>query len=163
MLATVMTVISLAVSATGCGSGVVPVQAGAAEETQLHQVTPYLIFPGTCREALAFYEHCFGGEVVKINTFAESSLDVPDWYGHRIFNSEFRSDHVRLMASDDMPGQEVTVGSNVALFVVFDDRAMLDAVFGKLSEGGNVLFPIDNGFGMLVDRYGIRWMLETRK
>ncbi len=65
------------------------------------------------------------------------------------------------MASDDLPNNEVTIGSNFALFVTFSDKTEQERVFNKLSEGGKVLFPIKNNFGMLIDKYRIQWMLAS--
>ena len=129
-----------------------------------NKLKPYLIFPGTCKEALNFYKDCFGGEIAMMQTFADSPVNVPAEFKQRIFNSEFRAGNVHFMASDDLPGNTVTVGSNFALFVTFSDRAEEEKVFNKLSEGGKVLFPIgENSFGMLVDKFNIQWMMETHE
>ena len=128
----------------------------------IKQVKPYLMFPGTCRQALEFYKNCFNGEIVLIQTFEESSIEVPEEFKNRIFNSEFRADNLCFMASDDLPGNEVKIGSNFALFVIFSDKIEKEKVFNKLSEGGKVLFPMEKNFGMLVDKFGIQWMLESQ-
>lgn len=127
----------------------------------MKRLKPYLIFSGHCREALEFYKECFDGEIVMVQTFADSPVDVPREHGQRIFNSEFRAGEIDFMASDDMPGREVTPGRNFALFVSFPEPEEQKRVFGELSQGGEVLFPIEKGFGMLVDRFGIQWMLES--
>ena len=125
----------------------------------MKQVKPFVMFHGTCREALEFYSGCFGGEITMLKTFAESPIDVPDEHKDRIYNAAFQAEGIQFMASDDLPGNEVTVGSNFALFVTFSDLDEQKAVFEKLSDGGTVLFPLANNFGMLVDKYQIQWML----
>ena len=125
----------------------------------MKQVIPYLMFSGNCREALMFYKACLNGEITSIQTVGESPLDVPEGNQDRIFDSEFRADNIRFKASDDMPGNEVAVGTNFALFVTFSDHAEQKNVFDKLAEGGQVLFPLENNFGMLVDKYRVQWML----
>ena len=125
----------------------------------MKQAIPYLMFSGNCREALTFYAECLGGEITSLQTVGESPLDVPDSMTDRIFDSEFRADKLRFKASDDMPGHEVAVGSNFALFVTFSDRAEQKQVFDNLAKGGHVQFPLDNNFGMLVDKFRIQWML----
>lgn len=127
----------------------------------MKQLKPYLMFPGTCREALTFYKEILNGEIVMMQTFGESPIEVSDENKERIFNSLFRADAVEFMASDDLPGNEVTVGSNFALFVTFSDKAEQKRVFDKLAEGGSVQFPLENDFGMLVDKYRIQWMLSA--
>ena len=125
----------------------------------MKQAIPYLMFSGNCREALEFYETCLGGKITKIQTVGESPIGGADEHQDRIFDSEFVSDNIRLKASDDMPGHEVTKGSNFAIFVTFSDHDEQKKVFEKLSEGGQVQFPLENNFGMLVDKYQIQWML----
>ena len=122
-------------------------------------LNPYLMFSGNCREALTFYQECLGGEITSIQTYAESPLGVPDEHGHRIFNAVFRADDLLLRASDDMPSHPVTRGSNFALFVAFSDKEEQERSFAALSTGGKISFPLANGFGMLTDKFGIRWML----
>ncbi len=29
----------------------------------------------------------------------------------------------------------------------------------KLSDGGKILFPLDDNFGMLKDKYGVQWIV----
>ena len=128
----------------------------------MKSLNPYVMFSGNCREALTFYKECLDGEIVSMQTFAESPIPVPDDAKDRIFNSEFRAGDAFFMASDDLPSHQVTKGTNVALFVAFSDSAEQESVFGKLSDGGKVLFPLANGFGMLADKYGIQWMLARK-
>lgn len=125
----------------------------------MKQAIPYLMFSGNCREALMFYKACLGGEITSLRTVAEAPFDVPPGMEDRIFDSEFSAGNVRFKASDDMPGNEVDVGSNFAIFVTFSDHDEQKKVFEKLAEGGQVQFPLQDNFGMLVDKYRIQWML----
>ncbi len=123
------------------------------------RLIPYVVFPGTCKEAIEFYKDILGGEITILQTFGESPIDVPPESQDSIFNSELRAGDFVLKASDHIPGHEVTIGSNISLFTVFPDQDTQEEVFGKLSEGGKVLFPLEGNFGMLVDKYGVQWML----
>jgi PhnB protein len=133
---------------------------GEADASVQKRVVPYLIFSGECREALAFYADCLEGEVVNLTTFSESGVDVEDKYGGRIFNSELRADGIRIMASDNLPGDELKQGNNFALFLIVPSEPGLERLFARLSSGGSVIFPLEGEFGMVEDRYGVRWMLE---
>ncbi len=123
-------------------------------------LTPYLIFPGTCQEAMSFYRDVFDGAITIMDTFGDSPVLVPDESASRIFNSEMKSGDICLKASDDLPGHPVARGGNVCLHVVFADESTKIRVFEAFAEGGKVLFPLDDNFGMLEDKYGIRWMVE---
>lgn len=126
----------------------------------MKKLNPYIMFSGTCEKALAFYKKCLGGDIVSKQTFADSPVDAPDEYKHKIFNSEFRADDIHFMASDTLPGYDIVVGSNVALFLTFSIDEEQEKAFAQLSEGGKIIFPLENKFGMLVDKYGIQWMLS---
>ncbi|MEM7333924.1 MAG: VOC family protein [Chloroflexota bacterium] len=125
----------------------------------MKEVIPYLMFSGSCHEALNFYKSCLNGEIVSLQTVGDSPLDVPAEFQDRIFDSEFRAEGVRFKASDDMPGQEVVKGGNFAMFVTFSDQQEQKRVFDELSNGGQVQFPLENNFGMLIDKYQVQWML----
>ncbi|WP_420629302.1 VOC family protein [Candidatus Leptofilum sp.] len=120
---------------------------------------PYLMFSGNCHEALQFYESCLDGKITSLRTVAEAPFDVPPGMEERIFDSEFKAGSVHFKASDDMPGNEVTVGSNFALFIGSPDADERQRAFEKLSEDGQVLFPLDNNFGMVTDKFNIQWMI----
>lgn len=125
---------------------------------------PYIIFSGNCEEALNFYKESLNGEVTKIQRYAESpmfsnSSDISDADKQRIFDSEFNAEGLVFKASDDLPNHPVSQGSNVCLFLHFSDNSELEKVFKSFSEEGQVLFPLNNNFGMLVDKFSIRWML----
>lgn len=124
----------------------------------MKQLNPYLMFSGNCREAMEFYASCLDGEVTKMQTVGESPLDVPEPFQDRIFDAHLEADGIMIRASDDQPGNEVAKGGNFALFVSFSDSAEQQQVFNKLLEGGQVQFPLANGFGMLVDKYQVQWM-----
>ena len=125
----------------------------------MNSLVPYLIFSGTCRDAMERYRDILGGEIVIMQTYGESPIPATDGDADRIFNSELRAGNICIKASDDLPSHPVTAGSNVCLFVDFPDEETKSKAFDGLAEGGKVLFPISENFGMLEDRFGIRWMV----
>jgi len=72
-----------------------------------------------------------------------------------------------LMGSDAPPEHyEQTKGFSVSLSI--DDPAQAEHVFNALAEKGTVKMPFQRtfwavGFGMLVDRFGIPWMINCEK
>ena len=125
----------------------------------MESLSPYVVFPGTCKEALTFYQASLGGEITSMMTFADSPIDVPPDCADRIYNAELRAGSVVLKASDDLPTHPVDQGTNISLFLTFATRGARDEAFGTLAEGGKTLFPPEGEFGMLEDRFGVRWML----
>jgi predicted 3-demethylubiquinone-9 3-methyltransferase (glyoxalase superfamily) len=60
---------------------------------------------------------------------------------------------------------DFTFTSAISLCVECDSEAELEATFGRLSDGGRVLMPVDNygfgaRFGWLTDRFGVSWQLN---
>ena len=103
------------------------------------------------------------GQISSLRTVAEAPFPVPPGMEERIFDAEFRAGAVHFKASDDMPGNEVAVGSNFALFIGSPDAAERQRVFARLADGGQVSFPLDDNFGMVTDKFNIQWMIARQK
>lgn len=123
---------------------------------------PYIVFSGDCRTALEFYENIFEGKIVSMTTFENSPITVAGENKNRIFDSEFESGGIHFKASDDLPDHSVNRGTNFSLFVSFSDKTERKDIFNALSQDGQILFPLDDNFGMVKDKFGIQWMLVMK-
>ena len=127
------------------------------------RLNPYISFPGTAREAMEHYRDVFGGELT-VSTFGEFGGEAPNPDG--VMHAMLTADNgFTLMASDLPPGMEHQPGSNVAVSLSGDDADKLRGYWEKLSDGGNVMMPLEkqmwgDEFGMCTDRYGIPWMVN---
>ncbi len=122
----------------------------------------YLGFPGNCEEALNFYCTCFGGEIKTIR-YLEEEPDHDFLKEGDVLHAEFEAENIYFMASDGLSEEEV-LGGTVTLSLECTDSEEQDEIFKSLSEGGEVTMPLQDTFwgarfGMLTDRFGIRWML----
>lgn len=126
-------------------------------------VEPFLIFPGTCRDALDFYAEALGGKITHIQTVGDSPLAAAPEHADRVFNAIFAADGLRLRASDGEPGRDPVVGQNFAMFVVCPNEGRQERIFSTLADGGRVLFPLRDGFGMVVDRFAVQWMIDIER
>jgi PhnB protein len=124
------------------------------------QLANYLFFDGQCKAAFTFYEHCLRG---KLDTLMPADK-APD----RIIHAHLSIGDQVLMGSDWMADRpfEPPQGFSVSLGV--DTLAEAERVFNALAEGGRVQMPLaptffSPGFGMLVDRFGIPWMVNCTK
>ena len=128
------------------------------------QLNPYLKFNGNCREAMAFYQQCFGGELT-MTVVGESPMAeyMPKEAQSNILHSELSIDKLRLFASDMMDG-EPRPGNNTALCFNGTTQDVTEA-FTKFSEGGKVDHPLEKTyfgmFGDLTDKFGISWMFQS--
>ena len=125
----------------------------------MNTIIPYIAFPGNCREAMTFYAKVLNGEVTSMQFFRDAPMEVPKALENRIFNAEVKAGNITIKASDDLPTHPVSQGSNMSLYVVFENETEKIAAFNGLSEAGQVLFPITENFGMLKDKFGIQWMM----
>ena len=130
------------------------------------QLNAYLTFNGQCEAAFKFYEKCFGGKIVFMQTHGESPMagQVPPDWRDKIIHATLHVGGAVLMGSDAPPPRyEKPQGIAVSLRV--SDPADADRMFNALAENGTVQMPIQKTFwsvrfGMLVDRFGIPWMVN---
>ena len=131
---------------------------------------PYLNFPGCAEEAFNFYRSVFGGEFMSVFRFKDlpmPGLVLPREAEDKLMHIALPVGGEILMASDGLEsmGQKVVSGNSVALSVHPDTKAEADRLFAALAAGGTVEMPIADQvwgdyYGSLVDRYGIRWMVN---
>ena len=130
----------------------------------MKDITPYLTFDGTCREAMTFYQHCLGGELSTM-PFSEQMPDLPPGSEGRTMHAYLKSGPVVVMASDSMPGTALTLGDNFSININCESLDEIERLFAALGEGGRVTMPLGDTFwnarfGMLRDRFGVNWMLN---
>lgn len=126
---------------------------------------PYLFFNGNCREAMSFYKECFGGEL-QLMTYSDAPTEFHNTAANKneIMHSFLKNDSLTLMASD-WPNREAKPGNNIHINIDCETKSEIETLFKKLSEAGKVVQPLGDTFwgahfGMLVDKFGIHWMLN---
>ncbi len=129
----------------------------------------YLLFNGRCEAAFKFYEQCLGGRIVMMQTHGDSPMAEhvsPEW-GDKIIHARLILGDNVLMGSDTPPDHySQPQGFSVALHAA--DTAEAERAFNALAENGTVQMPIQetfwaHRFGMLVDQFGIPWMVNHEK
>ncbi len=126
---------------------------------------PYLNFRGETRAAMEFYREVFGGEL-SITTFKEFQASQDPSEDDLVMHSQLDApDGIVLLAADVPGSMEFRPGNNVSLSLIGDDEDALRGYFDKLADGGSVVVPLEpapwgDTFGMCVDRFGIRWLVN---
>lgn len=137
-------------------------------------VNIHIAFNGNCEEAFNFYKSIFGGEfsMVSRNTDIPEGVPSPTSPGEadKILHIALPiGEHNQLMGCD-MPqafGKADRPNSyNVSIHT--DSKEQTEKYYNALLEGGKVNMPLDNTFwgsyfGMVVDKYGIQWMVSYDK
>jgi PhnB protein len=134
------------------------------------QFDPYLFFDGNCAEAMRFYEKALGGKIEMMMTHGQSPMaaDVSKANADRIMHASLALDGQVLMASDGMAGEPHPGFHGFSLSMTYPKVADAKRIFDALAAGGKVVMaPADTfwveSFGMLVDRYGVSWMISGGK
>ena len=130
-------------------------------------ITPYLGFQGTCEEAFKLYEKVLNGKITFKMTYGESPMadQMPPDHRNRIMHISLQVGDETISGSDAPPQHySKPEGFNVAISL--KDAAEGERIFKELSAGGQVQMPFQKtfwspGFGMLVDRYDIPWMVNV--
>jgi PhnB protein len=133
------------------------------------RLNPCLTFNGQCEAAFKFYEQCLGGRIVTMMPHAGSPIEehVPPEWRSKILHASLIVGDQELMGSDAPPDRyEEPKGFSVSLHVKVPADA--ERVFHALAEGGTVKMPLQQTFwtvrfGMLVDRFGIPWMVNCEQ
>jgi len=129
-------------------------------------VEPYLFIDGRCEEALEFYKKAIGAEVTALIRFKDSP-DPTMVYGgadpNKILHAVFRVGETTIMTSDGR-NQGKPSFQGFALSIAVKTEAETKKLFDALAQGGRVEMPLTKtffspSFGMVVDRFGIMWMI----
>ena len=130
------------------------------------RLNPYLNFPGTCREAFAFYAECLNADIVFQLTMGGSPMadEVPPESHDNICHVCLQGDGIELMGSD-CPPEFFEKAQGTTLSVQADSVAQAETLFAALAEGGEIKMPMEETpwaerFGMCNDRFGIPWMVN---
>ena len=133
------------------------------------QLNPYLTFNGQCEAAFKFYERCLGGKIVAMMTHVGTPAEqhVPAEWLNKIMHARLTVNDEVLMGSDAPPDRyQQPKGISVSLQI--KNAADAERTFHALAENGTIQMPIQETFwaarfGMLVDQFGIPWMINCEK
>lgn len=132
------------------------------------QTIPTIYFPGLCAEAISFYRDVLHADVLfQLTAIPDSPPQFlePGSPG-KIIRAGLRiGDTVVYFSEGHHPDQApVFAGFSMNLYVDSADEAA--RILQALGEGGDVRVPLRatawaDGFGAVIDRYGLHWMIET--
>lgn len=132
-------------------------------------INTYLHFSGNCKEVFDFYRSVFGGDFSMVMYYKDAPSADP--------NHQFDPNHLMHISlpigrgtsvmGSDRPAMygEAVHGNAYHISVDADSLDEAKHIFNGLSAGGQVMMPFEKAFwgahfGMLVDKYGIQWMVS---
>jgi PhnB protein len=127
---------------------------------------PHLTFNGQCEMAFKFYEKCLGGTIVMMLPYGDSPMadQAPSGWHDKVLHATFAlGDQILTGGDEPSASYQKPQGFSILLNIAAADEA--DRVFEMLAENGVVHNPVQETFwaqrfGMLVDRFGIPWMIN---
>lgn len=130
-------------------------------------LNPYVLFNGTCEEALKFYEQTLGAKIEMLlrTEGSPAEKDMPPDWGDKIMHARVKIGDTVVMASDAPPGHyEKPTGFSLSISV--DNTEEGEKIFNALAENGTTRMPFQatfwaKGFGMCTDRFGVPWMVDV--
>lgn len=129
-------------------------------------LNPYLSFRTEARAAMEFYQSVLGGEL-DISVFGDfpDMVQNPDQHNLVMHAQLTTPDGLVLMASDTPDGMPYEKPQGISVSLSGNTQEETQRVWDGLAEGGTITMPLDvppwgGTFGMLVDRFGIAWMLH---
>ncbi|QOR70384.1 VOC family protein [Ruania alkalisoli] len=129
-------------------------------------LNPYLNFRGQAREAMEFYASVLGGTPT-FSTFGEFGMNQDPAEADQVMHSMLQTPGGMTLMAADVPAQmEYQPGTNVHISLSGDDVDELRGYFDGLAAGGTVVEPFvaapwGDTFGMLIDPFGIRWLVNA--
>jgi PhnB protein len=131
------------------------------------ELAPYLNFNGQCAAAFKLYEQVLGGRIVEMHKHGDTPAKdfvPPEWHD-KIMHVRMVVGSFALMGSDSPPAHYAAPqGTFVSITVPSASEG--ERIFRAFADGGTVTMPFEKtfwspGFGMVVDRFGTPWMVNT--
>ena len=124
--------------------------------------TPFLMFEGKAQAAMDLYVATFpDSRIVRATRYAEGEPGPVGTIKVAVFALCGRE----FMCSDSPAKHNFSFTPANSIFIACNTADELDKAFGILSEGGQVLMPLNaygfsKRFGWLNDRFGVSWQLN---
>lgn len=137
--------------------------------THNQKIVPHLWYDREAREAAQFYVSIFPHSAVRsVSTLHDTPSGDTDIVSFELWGFKFMAISAEPLFKFN-PSISFMVNFDPLLFAPSpspekDAREKLDEVWGRLSEGGTVLMPIDTypfsqRYGWIQDKYGLSWQL----
>jgi len=128
----------------------------------MQKMTPFFMFEGQAEQAINFYTSVFkNSSIVSLTRYAENEDGVKD----SVKLATFILNGQEFMAIDSYVNHAFAFTPAISIFVQCETREEIDALYAKLSQGGQVYMPLDHygfsqRFGWVGDPFGITWQLN---
>ncbi len=127
----------------------------------MKKVLPFLMFEGNAEAAMKAYTSVIEDSEIKSITRYGANEPGPEG---TVKQAVFSLKGQEIMCIDSFVKHAFTFTPSFSLFITCDTEEEVDRVYGRLSEGGEVLmplgeYPFSRKFGWIVDKFGVSWQL----
>lgn len=129
------------------------------------KIHPHLCFNGQCEEAFNEYQRILGGTINMMMRYSESPLaqDVPADWQNRVIHASLKLGEFELAGADLLAYKKP---QGFYTILNFSEKSEAEKVFNSLARGGEIEMPFAEtfwsaGFGVLRDRFGIPWEINS--
>ena len=142
----------------------------ANEKSMKAKLNLYLTFDGNTEKAFELYRSVLGGEFTSLQRFGDTphGEHMGETDKKKIMHLTLQMPNgTLLMGNDHLEGMGApyVAGNNFSVSLHPETVEESDRLFKGLSAGGQVLVPLDRVFwgayfGMFVDRFGVKWIVN---
>jgi predicted 3-demethylubiquinone-9 3-methyltransferase (glyoxalase superfamily) len=128
----------------------------------MQKITTFLMFTGQAEAAMNLYTSLFKqSAILNITRYAANEAGAEGTVQHATFTLNGQE----FMCIDSEAVHGFTFTPSISLYVRCETEEEIDRVFASLSDGGQILMPLDRypfspKFGWLSDRFGVSWQLS---
>ena len=133
------------------------------------EMHPYVSFKGDCEAAFTFYEQCLGGKAGEIFRYGGSPMEhqAPSDWANKVMHASLTLGNQVIMGGD-VPPDRYEAPKGISLSLQIKGVADAERIFEGLASGGQMQMPLQQTFwaarfGMVVDRFGIPWLINCEE
>ncbi len=128
------------------------------------RLNPYLNFKNSARQAMEFYQTVFGGDLSEM-TFGEGGMSQDPAEKNLVMHAQLVVPNGYWLMAADTPAHMGTPSPNGSVSLSGDEDAALRGYWERLSGGATIRMPLEkapwgDSFGMLVDKFGVPWLVN---
>jgi len=135
--------------------------------TKNYALNTYLFFNGRCEEAIKFYGTTIGAQTLMLMRYKDAPAEAkPQQCGATIDENKVMHARLSIGGSTIMLSDGPCSGNfdGFSLSLTAASPAEAERLFADLSAGGRADMPLAKtffspAFGMLTDRFGVKWMV----
>lgn len=119
----------------------------------------FLTFSGNCKEALSFYQTCFGG-TLQLETFEK---ELQGYAEMPVVSGSLVADHIVIYGSDLVHNEGRILGNYMAIFISCKNVEVRKALIEKLelNKKDSTARNDDDQLIELIDAFDVRWVLSV--